>query len=353
MVMVSFGKKAIWIVLVFIICLPFAANSSCLYNFSSNAPTIGHEERMHSVLRLGKQPGNQFLGTAFVFDAERGLLFTAYHVLKNNHVLEADNELRENVALEGYSSGLNDGVPLSLKLIDTFIAYGYDVAVLKIEDVAAISPPPAALDLSFWVPSLGSQLNAIGYSGTDGHLRPHPQELSRIIRKDDSLPFLGGQDKALHDMYESVERLAPGYSGGPLLDPLARAIAIINAIHHGAINSAYFVPLRVLPFPLMKSFFSTIDDYPNVQIMAEALNSELEERRFADKIQALGSRLTNVHLAYLAMVILQYPELSDRQASLIRCPLMKVLRDRDLDSISEALEEFARPVPLVIAVGSF
>ena len=346
-------RMKVWTFSLLMIACPFTASSSCVYNFSSGPSAGFSESQMHSVLRLAKEPGDQFLGSGFVFDSERGLLFTAYHVLKDNLILDGDNNIREKVEIVGFSSGLNDGNPFSLKLVNTFMAHGYDVAVLKIADVAAISPPPAAFDLSFWVPTLGSRLNAIGYSVTDGGLRPHPQELSRIIRKDESLPFLGSQATALHDMYESVERLAPGYSGGPLLDPLARVIAIINAVQYGTIDSAYFVPLRVLPLPLMNSFFSTMDDYPNVRIIAEALDDELDERKLANRLQTLGSRLTNLHLTYLALSILQSPDLSTKQARLIRCPLMKAMRDRDLDNISEALEEFAQPVPRAIAIGAY
>jgi hypothetical protein len=227
------------------------AHATCAYNFSAHGLRSSIEEKMRYVLRISKQPGDHFLGTGFLVDSERGLVFTAHHVLADNFVLDSEGKIREGVQLTGLARGLNAGkkIPLALKR-----ALGsHDFAILTVAD-SSLRGMASSIDLSFWVPSRSESLDVLGYSYHDGQIRPLPGSLTRVVRKDENFDLGGFATKADYDIYETSHSLQTRYSGGPLFDPDGRAIAVVRAMNHTAINTTYFVPLRVLPLPIYSMF---------------------------------------------------------------------------------------------------
>ena len=187
-------------------------------------PTLPQEtlrlfERSRSaVVRLGSlDPGSMAmgLGTGF-FISPQGQLLTAYHVVSEGRLFQV-----QTLAGQRY--------PARLVAFDA----AADVALLQVD---AKGPFPY-LNLSPRPPQVGEAVLAIGNSGGD-FLQPREGQLLRLEAASGRADFPQGT-------LEMNARLAPGDSGGPIINGLGQVIGVVSYIRvdeAGNTETSYAVP---------------------------------------------------------------------------------------------------------------
>ncbi|WP_189642706.1 S1C family serine protease [Deinococcus piscis] len=187
-------------------------------------PTLPQEtlrlfERSRSaVVRLGSlDPGSMAmgLGTGF-FISPGGQLLTAYHVVSEGRLFQV-----QTLGGQRY--------PARLVAFDA----AADVALLQVD---AKGPFPY-LNLSPRPPQVGESVLAIGNSGGD-FLQPREGRLLRLEAASGRADFPQGT-------LEMNARLAPGDSGGPIINGLGQVIGVVSYIRvdeAGTTETSYAVP---------------------------------------------------------------------------------------------------------------
>ncbi|WP_261663134.1 S1C family serine protease [Deinococcus sp. Marseille-Q6407] len=176
------------------------------------------ERSRPAVVRLGSlDPGamTMGLGTGF-FISPTGQLLTAYHVVSEGRLFQV-----QTLAGQRY--------PARLVGFDA----AADVALLQVE---AKGPFPY-LGLSPRPPQVGEPVLAIGNSGGD-FLQPRE---GRLLR----LEAASGRPDFPQGTLEMDARLAPGDSGGPIINGLGQVIGVVSYIRvdeAGATETSYAVP---------------------------------------------------------------------------------------------------------------
>lgn len=187
-------------------------------------PTLPQEtlrlfERSRSaVVRLGSlDPGSMAmgLGTGF-FISPGGELLTAYHVVSEGQLFQV-----QTLGGQRY--------PARLVAFDA----AADVALLKVD----VPGPFPYLNLSPRPPQVGEGVLAIGNSGGD-FLQPREGKLLRLEAAASRADFPQGT-------LEMDARLAPGDSGGPIINGLGQVIGVVSYIRvdeYGATETSYAIP---------------------------------------------------------------------------------------------------------------
>lgn len=173
------------------------------------------------------------VGSGF-FVSEEGLVLTAYHVI------DASNSSC-NVRFVAVNA---DEEEFALSLVG-FDAY-MDVAALK-ADVDRLVP---ALQLSSSVPNPGAEVVAIGNSRGD-FLAPRAGRVTRVGVRAGRADFASGT-------IELTNSLAPGDSGGPIINARGEAVAVVSYIsfNPGAMSSQDWVPPYLRGIVLPSAFAS-------------------------------------------------------------------------------------------------
>lgn len=203
---------------------PHSAPSSAAPAAQVPLPTLPQEtlrlfERSRSaVVRLGSlDPGSMAmgLGTGF-FISPGGQLLTAYHVVSEGRLFQV-----QTLGGQRY--------PARLVAFDA----AADVALLQ---VSAKGPFPY-LNLSPRPPQVGESVLAIGNSGGD-FLQPRAGQLLRLEAASSRADFPQGT-------LEMNARLAPGDSGGPIINGLGQVIGVVSYIRvneSGLTETSYAIP---------------------------------------------------------------------------------------------------------------
>ncbi|GAA0510050.1 S1C family serine protease [Deinococcus depolymerans] len=160
---------------------------------------------------------NAGIGTGF-FISEDGLVLTAYHVVSGGRLFQIST-------LSGRS------YPARVTAFDAQA----DVALLKVNASAGGFP---FLPLAPRAPRVGESVLAIGNSGGD-YLQPRRGTLLGLNAQAGRADFPQGT-------LEMSAPLAPGDSGGPILDPTGQAIGVVSYISldgSGQTRRSYAVPV--------------------------------------------------------------------------------------------------------------
>jgi hypothetical protein len=304
-----------------------AASVGCPYNFVGTRGKANIEALATGVVQLFDTHVNDARGTAYFINDR--LLITAVHVTQD--------ESGAPRHLSGQNSAINQGRRFNVGLVDT----DYDVALLRVTD-SDFQGPITAIDISFWVPAMAEGLWVIGYPGGQVGVNATYGPLSRVLQEGDPLSLksdVAENDKAGHLLYEVKHFISDGYSGGPLLTEEGRAIGTVHEIRND--NMAYYEPLsqdkRLL---LQLKDLDLPSGLKNVDNMV--LNGAPEQNIAA---AFLVGQISNVSLTSWYYHLLRSPEFDSHRsptvASLIRCPIMKLFRDRDLESLADGLLEVA------------
>lgn len=182
--------------------------------------------------RCGSRYGNEpiGIGTGFFIRAD-GLVLTAYHVVDATqqgapcpvHYVAVGPERLE--------------YPLTMVGFDAY----HDLAVLQ----AAAHRSVPAVPLAAKLPRPGTAVVAVGNS-RDQFLQPRAGEVTR-------LGVHAGRPDFADDTIELTTSLAPGDSGGPVVDAAGHAVGVVSYISFdpGAMTSARYVPpfLRGVQLP--------------------------------------------------------------------------------------------------------
>ena len=163
-------------------------------------------------------------GSGFIIDAEKGILLTNYHVVRDAKYLEVT---------------LNNGKKLKAKLLGADAAY--DVAVLAFEKVPTGLNALELGDSSNLL--IGQKVLAIGNPfGLDGTLTTGV--ISSLNR---SLKSVG--NVIMEGIIQTDAAINPGNSGGPLLDSSGRVIGINTGIFStsgGSIGIGFTIPINII-----------------------------------------------------------------------------------------------------------
>ena len=189
-----------------------------------------YEELRPATLKIEARVDSTFLsgplgiGTGF-FISPDGLLLTAYHVVD---ITSTPQDFRENLEFVAVSP---DGTEYSLSLVG-FDIY-FDLALLK----ADVQEEVPYLPLAQEAPLIGSNIVAIGNS-RDDFLEARA---GRVLKIGVDSPRVTFAD----DTIQLTAALAPGDSGGPVINDSGEAIGVVSYI---AFNPDQNVPLYLQPF---------------------------------------------------------------------------------------------------------
>jgi serine protease Do len=175
----------------------------------------------------------QGLGTGF-FISHDGLVLTAYHVVSAPSLDGTDRDLR----LVGVGP---DGRRFRLELVG-FDAY-LDLALLR-----ADARPVAFLPLAPVAPRVGAEVVAIGNSRGE-FLQPRAGRVSGVGIEAPRANFASGT-------IQLTAALAPGDSGGPVLNERGEAVGVVSYISYGHVlpgDANRFVP------PFLRSFSDEVE----------------------------------------------------------------------------------------------
>lgn len=147
-------------------------------------------------------------------------------------------------------------------------------------------------------------------------------------------------DKAQNLLYEVNHPISRGYSGGPLLTVEGLAIGTVHAEKNEQIG--YYEPLfldnKILLHLKHLSLPLTLQNATDMMFKGSA------EQKVAAALTV--GPIRNVSLATLYYKLLASADVQSRKTSvteLLRCPVIKMLRDRRLDAFAEGLEVFVLP----------
>lgn len=149
------------------------------------------------------------IGTGFFID-DTGTLLTAYHVVRAQRLGPLCPVEYVGTALDGSS------YPLELVSFDAVL----DVALMRAE----VDAPVPYLELSSNLPSTGTDIVAIGNS-RDSFLEDRAGVVLRRNVTASQVSFASGT-------IETTASLAPGDSGGPMLDAAGRVLGVVSYISY-------------------------------------------------------------------------------------------------------------------------
>ncbi len=173
--------------------------------FEAARPAVVRVESHCSTAPEGHRPVG--VGTGFFID-EAGTLLTAYHVVRAQ-------QLGMDCPVEYRATGLDDTVyDLELVAFDAVL----DVAMMK----AAVDGPVEWLPLATRLPISGSQVVAIGNSRRD-FLQ---DRAGYVLRRN----VTASQASFASGTIETSAALAPGDSGGPLLNSNGEVVGVVSYI---------------------------------------------------------------------------------------------------------------------------
>jgi len=164
-------------------------------------------------------------GTAFVFDAARGL------VLTNNHVIRDATSVTTTLA--------STGKRYAARVVGTDTRD--DIAVLQVLRPPRLAQAPIGDSGSV---QLGDRVLVIGNQAGQGDLPTIApgiiNSLNRTIAAND-----GGADftETLRDMLQTSAQIEPGDSGGPLANSRGRVIGVDTAASTGAGTAGFAIPV--------------------------------------------------------------------------------------------------------------
>ncbi|WP_461029720.1 S1C family serine protease, partial [Streptomyces sparsus] len=155
--------------------------------------------------------GEQGTGTGFVLD-ERG------HILTNHHVVApAGDSGRIRVTFSG-------GETVTARMVGG--DGGYDLAVVKVDDVSGLKPLPLgnsdSVQVGDPVVAIGAPFDLAG-TVTSGIISATERPITAGGRQD-------GSDVSYVDALQTDAPINPGNSGGPLMDAEGRVIGVNSAI---------------------------------------------------------------------------------------------------------------------------
>jgi serine protease Do len=206
---------------------------------ASRPATLKIEARVDSIFVRGPYG----VGTGFFISAD-GLVLTAYHVVDTSEVAERyRQELR-------YIAVAPDETEYELTLIG-FDAY-LDLAILQA--TSATNVP--FLPLAERVPRVGNEVVAIGNSRED-FLQPRAGTITKI-------GVDSPQARFADETIQLTAALAPGDSGGPVINNRGEAIGVVSYI---AFNDLQEVP------PYLRDF---VDDSPGFSAYAASIGRDSE-----------------------------------------------------------------------------
>jgi hypothetical protein len=305
-----------------------AASASCPYNFVGARGKASIQALETSVVQLFDTRVNSSIGTAYFINDR--LLITAGHVIA---------QYGEPGRLSGENPALNQGRRFKVSVINADEPrdyQDYDVALLEVND-PDFQGPITAIDISFWVPAMAETLWVIGYPGGQVGVNFADGPLIRVLHQGDSLGLRPDEDeKAGHLLYEVKHIISRGYSGGPLLTEEGLAIGTVHKVRDDLM--AYYEPLYLDGRVILK--LRDLDLPSGLKNVDSMVMNGAPEQNIAAAF--LAGRISNVSLTSWYFRLLQSPE-SPAVASLIRCPIMKLYHDRNLDSLAQGLEVVASP----------
>lgn len=166
-------------------------------------------------------------GTAFVFDASRGLILT------NNHVIKDATSVTATLA--------STGRPYAVRLVGTDAAA--DIAVLQLRH------PPRRLTQTPVGDSrtvqLGDQVLVIGnQAGQGGPPTIAPGIINSLGRTISATDGGAGITETLRNMLQTSARIEPGDSGGPLANSRGRVIGVDTAASTGTATAGFAIPVN-------------------------------------------------------------------------------------------------------------
>lgn len=174
------------------------------------------------------------VGTGF-FVSDDGMLLTAYHVVAPNN---------PNVRNVRYVAVTTDERVYRLELVG-FDAY-LDLAALR----ADVDGPVPFLQLADRAPTSGTPVVAIGNS-RDDFIAPRAGRVTRLGVQASRADFAD-------DTIELTNSLAPGDSGGPVVNNRAEVVGVVSFIsfNPGAMNTQSFIPPFLQGLSLTRDFAS-------------------------------------------------------------------------------------------------
>ncbi len=163
--------------------------------FANRHSAMGLEYALARVFKTGKSAPSDYVGTAFVIDAEKGLLLTARHVV--DEAIPGDSILAEDRVDLSFPN-IDSGRIKKAAIVDTFdpdrtiaredfVDFNRDLALLKIDD-SDLPQELVQLRLAFVLPRLPAQATVYSYYGaaltplpSKGGIswRPHPSDAMR------------------------------------------------------------------------------------------------------------------------------------------------------------------------------
>jgi hypothetical protein len=297
----------------------------CAYNFEMQAG-ICCDSLLPSVVDLFDKFDNS-IGTGYFIDEESRIMVTASHVLTSQASPITD--------LFGFNSAINQGRKFAVHVIGIGESNDPDVALLRVTD-QNFTGPVTAIDISFRVPKQTEVLWAIGYPGERPGIQAITGILNKVLHPGDQYGWKD-DEKAGHSMYEVTKnaKITRGFSGGPLITQSGLAIGTVSREKDD--NTGYYEPLL-----LDGKLLQNLKDLANPTALENAkkmLQKGESEGLLAEALT--GGRIRNVDLAVWYYQLLAMPERSVRQVSAMRSlvirPIVKMLKDRNLDWYAEGL----------------
>jgi Trypsin-like peptidase domain len=300
---------------------------------------------MSSVVELFDKKLNVPIGSAYFINDDPRLLITAQHVVKSaSHPLH----------LSGQNSGLNQGTQFAVELFDPATEMDLDnsttsddVVLLKVTDLSfrgTINP----IDFTFWIPPLSNTIYVIGYPTDEPGESFAPGTLNRILHRGDIIGVTDQEPTPL-TLYEvRHSKISQGYSGGPLLTESGLVIGTVHEEKNDMMG--YYEPL-VNDERIMR-LLGELSLSPSLKNINDMLLNGTPESNIASALNEGGIR--NISLTVWYFNILrskQFNPPSEAVRSLLECPMLKVLRDRNLGKWADGLEEAVLyPTPKVYDV---
>lgn len=164
-------------------------------------------------------------GTAFVFDASRGLILT------NNHVIKDATSVTATRASTGKS--------YAVRVVGT--DPGADIAVLQVRKPPRLKRAPIGDSRTA---QLGDRVLVIGnQAGQGGPPTVAPGIINSLGRTIEASDGGVGFTETLRHMLQTSAQIEPGDSGGPLADSGGRVIGVDTAASTGAGTAGFAIPV--------------------------------------------------------------------------------------------------------------
>jgi serine protease Do len=200
---------------------PRPLSSVALGRPTSFAPLVKAADPSVAVVHA-KQRRGEGTGTAFVYDAAKGLLLT------NHHVIDGGREISV-----GFASGLE--VPGTVVGSDE----DTDVAVLRIErtDIPALALGDSdAIEIGDWVVAIGNPFG-LAHTVSAGILSAKGRTRDEVS---------GLNPNGYFHFLQTDASINPGSSGGPLMDLDGRVVGINAAVRQNANGIGFAIPINMV-----------------------------------------------------------------------------------------------------------